>query len=65
MSGDTGRNVDQRFYGYCLRGVTGNEVASTKNGENDSTKYRVNASVKCSSGFMKVTDTYERNRCER
>ena len=64
MTGDTGGNVDQRFYGYCLRGVTGNEVANTKNGENDSTKYRVNGSVKCSSGFMKVTDTYERKRCE-
>jgi len=65
MSGDTGRNVNQRFYGYRLGRITGNEVASTKNGENDSTKYRVNASVKCSSGFMKVTDTYGRENYER
>jgi hypothetical protein len=65
MTGDTGGNVDQRFYGYCLRGVARNEVASTKNGENDSAKYRVNASVKCSSDFMKVIGTYERNSYER
>ena len=61
MSGDTGWNVNQRFYGYCLRSVTRNEVANTKNGENDSAKYRVNASVKCPSGFMKLTDTCGEN----
>src|SRR5215831_9556056 len=38
--GDTGGSVAERFYGYCLGGVTRNEVENTKNGDNESPKYR-------------------------
>ena len=65
MAGDTGGNVNQRIYGYRLGGSTRKEMENTQSGEYESAKHRVLASMKCSSGFMKLPDTYGRNNCER
>lgn len=55
MGGNTGGSVAERFYGYRLGGVTGNEVENTKNWEDESPKHRPHASMKCACGFMKGT----------
>jgi|RhiMetdeSRZDD1v2_1073273.scaffolds.fasta_scaffold2588905_2 hypothetical protein len=65
MAGDTGGNVNQRFYGYRLGGVARKEMENSESWEYESAKPRIRASMKYFSGFMKVTDTYGRNNCER
>ena len=55
MAGDTSGSVNQRFYGYRLADVTGNEAEKTKNRENESPKHRAQTSMNCYCGFMKVT----------
>ena len=57
MAGDTGGNVNQRIYGYRVGGVARKEMENTNSWEYDSAKHRVLASMKCSSGFMKLLDT--------
>ena len=60
MAGDTGRNVNQRFYGYRLGRITRKEMKNTEGGKYESAKHRIHASMNCSSDFLKVTAIYER-----
>ena len=48
MAGDTGGNVNERFYGYRLSGVTGDDVEKTKKGEDESPQRQACASMSVS-----------------